>query len=50
MCFTTKLGQLQGKLYFHQFLLKFSFFAAPVASKGIEDDLSAYIPGKNSKS
>ena len=27
----------------------FFFFSAPVASKGVDDDLSAYIPGKNIK-
>lgn len=25
------------------------FFSAPVASKGVDNDLSAYIPGKNKK-
>ena len=30
-------------------LLSFFFFSAPVASKGVDDDLSAYIPGKNKK-
>ena len=31
------------------FLSFFFFFSAPVASKGVDDDLSAYIPGKNIK-
>jgi len=33
---------------FLPFFLSF-FFSAPVASKGVDDDLSAYIPGKNKK-
>lgn len=34
--------------YFYASFFLF-FFSAPVASKGVDDDLSAYIPGKNSK-